>query len=272
MKDMRIAIVGDMHCGHHAGLTPPRWINGAFHHPDHPLHKLAVVSGKLWDWYIKEVKAVGAVDMVVDVGDSIDGTGEKSGGTELNDRDRNRQVQAAIDCHRVWKTSNRLFVYGTGYHTGNHEDFENQIAEEFNAKIGSHEWIQVNGITIDVKHHLNKGKNALLLEIGHNQEWAESGLQPRADVLVRGHVHAHRIQTWYSQKNQRHVTAYSNLPLQFWATKFGGRRCSGVVHYGFTVLTITPSGEYQIKPHSPDLQWAAPQPIVLSSPATSSRR
>lgn len=268
-KDIRIAFVGDLHCGHHAGLTPPRWTHGAVDDTDHPLHKLAVVSVKLWEWYAKTVKAIGEVDMVVGVGDAIDGDGSRSGGTELIETDRLKQVEMAVDCYSLWKTSNRLFVYGTGYHTGNSEDYEALVAKAFNSKIGSHEWIKVNCIIIDVKHHLGSSSvphgrsTALAREALWNQVWAADGLQPEADVYVRAHVHYHQVVSSFNQRKNRYRTAFSNLPLQFWHTKYGARRCSGMVHYGFTVLTVKPSGEYHLTPYSPSLLWCAPQPITL---------
>lgn len=268
-SDVKIAIVGDMHCGHIAGLTPPQWTHGAIDDEGHPLHKLAVISDKLWNWYAAAVAQVGAVDCVIGMGDAIDGKGEKSGGTEIIEPDRLRQADMAIECYRVWQTSHRVFVYGTGYHTGNSEDFEAKVADAFNAKIGSHEWIEANGIVIDCKHHLGSSSvphgrsTALARDALWNQIWAVEGLQPAADIYVRAHVHYHQVVSTFSQSKGRYRTAFTNLPLQYFSTKYGARRCSGLVHYGFTVLTIHKDGRYQLTPYSPNLAWTAPTAFQL---------
>jgi hypothetical protein len=91
-------------------------------------------------------------------------------------------------------------VYGTPYHTTtNGDEWENIIAHRAGFdKIGSHEWIDVNGCIFDLKHHIGSSS---VPHGRHTQSakqhlwnllWAEKGLQPKANVILRGHVHYHQ--------------------------------------------------------------------------------
>ena len=39
------------------------------------------------------------------------------------------------------------------------EDFEELIAKELNAKIGSHEWLDIRGNIFDIKHHIGSSSS-----------------------------------------------------------------------------------------------------------------
>ena len=66
-----------------------------------------------------------------------------------------------------------------------------------------------------------------------NQLWhAEDELQPRADVLLRGHVHYHQ---YCGDAKRLGMT----LPaLQSMGTKYGARQCTGLVHWGMVHFDV----------------------------------
>ena len=81
-------VLTDFHSGHLAGLTPPNWRSLQ--------PKWDRLESELWDNYISMIHKHGPYDFGFFLGDLIDGTGARSGGTELITTDRNKQVEIAV--------------------------------------------------------------------------------------------------------------------------------------------------------------------------------
>lgn len=251
-RDFTIGIVSDLHCGHVAGLTPP-----AYQLRENPKDKTQThnsrAQAEAWEWYVARVKSIGKVDALLINGDCIDGDGSKSGGTELLTTDRQVQAQMALECIQVWDTDTHLMTYGTDYHTGNAEQYENDIAKELGCKIGTHEWPRVNGVTIDIRHHVGSSSvpygrhTPAAKEHLWNILWSREEAQPEAQVVIRSHVHYHAHAG--GTEAGRQWLALTTPALQLAKTRFGGKRCSGVVHFGFLVLTIHADGTFTWRPH-----------------------
>ncbi|GAH12713.1 unnamed protein product, partial [marine sediment metagenome] len=156
------------------------------------LNKWAKLQKESWDWYTNKLEMLKPIDKLFYLGDGIDGTGHRSGGTELIFTDRKVQVRMAIEALEVAEAKDMVMVYGTPYHTGDVEDFEMDIATHFKCKIGGHEWEEVNGCMFDLKHKQGNCDNpttGLWQQIRDHREWAGLGEQPKANVLVRAHTH-----------------------------------------------------------------------------------
>lgn len=230
----RILILADLHCGHRAGLTPSEW----HYQSDNPDKAKWVKQQKeCWDWYVGDMEMLKPIDILFFLGDAIDGDGKKNNGIELIEPDRNEQVKMAVQCLQVPQAPKIVMVRGTGYHTGQSEDYEDLIARELSAKaivkIGDHEWPIVNGITFDLKHKTSKTilpytqgtslcKDKLL-----NLLWHERDGQPNAQVLLRGHIHT------YHESGDEDYKAISCPALQGWGSRYGARECSGIVKFGY---------------------------------------
>ena len=243
----RILLLSDLHSGSQVGLTPPSYQTACIEHPETEEHykrnKYSRLQKECWNWYLKHLKIIGPVDKTFVLGDMIDGNGRRSGGTEQITTDRKLQAAIAIECLSHVRTKNFLFVYGTPYHTGDAEDFENDVALHYGSKIGSHEWEEINGVVFDLKHKQSGCKNpgtSLFNEIGDNREWAVLGEQPKADVLIRAHTHRFCI------LELEDCTGISLPSLQAYGTKFGTRQCSRKVKFGMMALDVWPDGFVQI--------------------------
>ena len=81
-----------------------------------------------------------------------------------------------------------------------------------------------------------------------NQLWNEVELQPKANIFVRGHCH------YYQFCGDVNFVAFTMPALQSARTKYGARRCSGVVHFGLVEMTIHPDGTFDWQPHIVSLQ------------------
>lgn len=237
----RILAASDTHCGHFSGLTPPMYwlpIDGS-------KPQVAALQRELWNWYANTLTAAGPFDAALWLGDLIDGRGERSGSTELLEVDRITQCEMAVECLKEAKAPVNVLAKGTPYHTGQAEDFEDLIAQELpGSTIGGHEWAEANGVVFDLKHKVGGSSiphgrhTAVAKERLWNMLWAEKGYAPRADVILRGHVH-------YHAHCGGHDWLAMTLPaLQGPGSTYGVRQCSGTVDFGFVSFEIQDDGGY----------------------------
>jgi len=250
LSTKRIACISDLHCGHLVGLTPPAYQLNPRQHDTPKQAKWAAIQRDAWAGYLGGVKRMGPVDCLVVNGDCIDGKGPKSGGTEQLTSDREVQCEMAVAAIRCIKAERVIMTYGTPYHTGDQEDWENQIAKDLKAKIGAHEWVSVNGRVFDFKHFVSASSiphgafTAPAREWLWNVLWAEHDEQPKAHVIVRSHIH---------RASQCGVPgewdAYTTPALQAMGSKFGSRRCTARVHFGFYWWDVTADGQVTFHYH-----------------------
>lgn len=242
MPTKKVVVISDLHCGHVVGLTPTQWQSKKTKARKHD--KWVAIQSELYQTYLKTIRKQRPIDLLIVNGDCIDGKGQRSGGTEQITADRDEQCEMAKYCIRMAEARKIIMTYGTAYHAGESEDYEDQIARDVDAKIGAHDWIDVNGVIFDVKHHI--GSSAIphgrLTPIAREQLWngiwSEYQEQPKADILIRSHVHYHAYcggPTWVGM---------TTPALQGMGSKFGARRMSGHVDWGFVVFEIASNGEY----------------------------
>jgi len=239
----RVLAISDTHCGAHFGLTPPDWQTNPREHANEDRSKMAKwakLQRELWDRYCALLKELAPIDVVLFLGDAIDGKGKKSGGTELITTDRTVQADMAVKVFDTVRLHGRpkheikmVSVYGTGYHTGTEEDWENVVADKAGVdKLGSHEWPEVEGVVFDIKHAIGTSTiphgrgTAMLRDILWNDLWAMDEMQPRASVLLRGHAH------YFSGLMTANKSGFILPALCGMGSKFGSRICSGTVHWG----------------------------------------
>lgn len=237
----RVGVINDLHSGHMVGLTPPQFQLPFTGDPRND--KLAHTERVLWSWYSETVARYKPFDITIVNGDSIDGKGSRSGGTELLTSDRDKQT--SIAAHGIQELESPIIVmtHGTPYHVGSEEDWESIVADKVNAKeIRSHGFWNINGVEFDVKHKIASSTvphgrlTALAREIMWNREWAIRGLQPKADILIRSHTH------YKEQVDHDQCLGFITPSLQGFGGKYGARQCSGIVDFGFLVFDIYEDG------------------------------
>lgn len=257
----RVLVISDLHCGHRGGLTPPSWQYNQYD-DENVRGKFGALQKTVWDWYVKKIKEVGPVDILVCNGDSIDGKGTRSGGTELLTTDRGEQCDIAAECIKVVDAKKVLLIKGTPYHTGSEEDWEDVLADKVNAfDVGFHEWVDAEGIILDFKHKTGGSTvpysrgTAPAKEALWNLLWRERGVQEKSDIIIRSHVHYH-----VSGSDGR--TLWMTTPaLQAWS-KYGTAQCSGTIDLGVTLFECNKGG-YTWKPILLDLSFMKAVPLKL---------
>ena len=244
-KFVRLLAMSDTHCGHELGLTPPK------HDPGPRLTPTRYrMRREIWDWWEPRAKAL-KPDVVIFNGDAIDGKGQSSAASELIYTDRNDQVEMATDILKGIGGKPEIYMaYGTAYHTGKGEDWEDRVAANVGAiKIGSEDDIDIRGTVFNYKHHLGRSSvpsgrtSAVLKDALWNQIWADRGEYARADVILRSHVHYHTF------AGDSDILALTLPALQGYGTKFGGRRMSGVVDVGYIIFDVYGPNEYKWDSH-----------------------
>ena len=252
-KRKRIVCVSDLHCGQRVGLTHPDYQWDAGQRDDHIWRKCAQIQRECWKWYAAIAKRLRPIDVLMVNGDAIDGRGERSGGVELITADRAEQIEMAQGALEIWGTPHIAMTGGTEYHVGDKESWEGILAKKLKAKIGDHEWVEVAFgkkvvATFDLKHFVGGSQipygraTARKRELIWNQLWADAGLQPRADWIIRSHVHY--CEGGFQFFGPRMVWALTTPALQAMGTRYGARRCSGLVDYGLIWWDFTEDGLY----------------------------
>jgi hypothetical protein len=238
----RVLVEADKHSGHHYGLTPPDWWSPKS-------TKQGKFQRELWGFRQSVLKSLQPIDILIDLGDMIDGKGERSGGVELITTDRNVQADMAEECIKQVKAKEIRMCFGTPYHTGREEDIEKTVQKRFKgSEIHGHGFASVNGVVIDYKHDIGSsatphGRHTAMARARlWNAIWnAEHERQPKADILLRGHDHYYGYcggDSWLG----------INCPALTYNSSFGIRKCEGVVHVGMIVIDIDSKGGFSWQP------------------------
>jgi len=244
----RLVVEADLHCHHRAGLCAPEfWL------PEDGVYgKWGQIQRELWNTREEIIAKVGPIDYHAINGDATDGRGERSGGTELlpNPSWLN-QVKNAEECIRAWDGKNppkRIMSRGTGYHVGNADDHEDELAARLGATVKDHPFFEIDGVVFDMKHKVGASSiphgrgTPIARERLWNVLWAERDEQPRAQVIIRSHVH------YFTYIGGHDWVAMTTPALQAAGTKYGGRMCSSTVDWGLVVFEIE-NGEFDWHVH-----------------------
>jgi len=240
MKFKRVLPIGDLHCGHCAGLTPPKYHSQLFG------PRIYNLQQQLWNKYVEIVDSLKPIHAVIANGDLVDGKGKRSGGIEHMTVDRNLQAKMAVECLERCDANVYRIVRGTPYHVGVDEEWEDTIATMMGSTAGDHEWFDVNGVIFDCKHFVSGSSipHGRSTPIQKDKLWNiiwshEHEQQPNADVILRSHVHYHEF------TGNPSFLGMTLPALQAAATKFGARKCSGVVHWGIVYFDVYEDGSYR---------------------------
>lgn len=192
MKLNKLAFFADLHCASRWGLTHPKYWN----------EQTSPYSRWLWESFLVFSDWVGKCDLVVNIGDTIDGKQRRSGGTGLVTLSAGEQVQMAIDATEPLMKNAKAAIRVTG--TPYHEDFDgammlwDQAYHVLKPETPDQQHV-VNldlgdGVVINIKH-APEGESAQYDGTSRDREliWSAvaevlSGI-PHASILMRAHVH-----------------------------------------------------------------------------------
>jgi hypothetical protein len=242
-KPKRLLVISDLHCGHLVGLTPPDYWTVETE-TNSAQAEIAKHQRELWRWYAKTIDSLKPVDFVVVNGDAIDGKGLRSGSTEAIKAARNEQCKMAAYCIDYIGAKEVGLIHGTAYHDGGDEDWCHVIASFMDTPVmftSGHKFFGLEGWVWDFKHKIGRSS------IPHGQAtplkrakvwnliWNSRGeQQPKADFLVRSHVH-------YFCEDYDAVTrcrGFITPALQGYGSKYGVRECENTVDIGMICFDV----------------------------------
>ena len=244
----RVVVISDLHCGHRVGLTPPSYLRTDWKETE--LEPFYIMQKELWKFYKATLKKLQPINILIVNGDAIDGSGEKSGGSEQL-CDVTSQTIMAMEAIDEAKAKKIVMLHGTPYHTGVKADFENMICHDVKGTISGREFLNINGTVMDCRHFISGSivpwgqATSIKREKTLNDLWSieEGQEQPRADILIRSHVHYHQF------AGNHNYLAMTTPGLQGFGSKFGTKICSGIIHIGMVHFDIDEKGGYSWQSH-----------------------
>jgi hypothetical protein len=252
-KMKTILIISDMHCGHVFGLTDPKWDVSAPDDAEREVTKPIAIRKALWSWFDHELASMERPDVLIVNGDAIEGKGERSGGTELLTSDRHVQVDMAASVIRRVRARRVFMTYGTAAHVGKEEDFEATLRDKVGAeKIEAEGHYAINGLNIACKHYIGNSASPMSKTTAMNGAqirqtlWSIRGQQPRANLIVRSHIH----RCYGVIEPGTNWAGWTTPGLQGLGTKYGARAIDGLpVDFGFLVVHVNSESSWDVEPH-----------------------
>jgi hypothetical protein len=241
----RILSICDMHSGNISGVTPDKY------NPDSEIgHKMFLYRQSLYHWVQQRIFDLKPIDICVCNGDAIDGKGVKTGGNEQLTTDRTVQIDMAVEFLKWIGAKEYYFTYGTQYHVGQEDDWENRIASEFKTRPEATAVLSINGLLMKWRHHtggsstFSTRSSSLMRNQVNDILWSVDGEEDRGDVLVYSHVH------YFLAVTDRFGTIFASPALQGWGgSQLGARRMGGIVDYGFLHFDVESKEDWNWKAH-----------------------
>jgi len=242
LEPIKIAVLGDIHCGDKAGLTPPsRIFNDA--------------QQKLWDWYSEQITSFGEFDYTILTGDITEGANNKNT-IELYETDTDIQGELAAECLSVLpcKKENIYCVYGTPFHTAGTYSYENNFAREFGIRkpettlrLNIQDLVRINARHTVGRSSIPYGQGTPTYKEMVN-EILNAAMQEdeSADICIRGHAHYS-----VSMRVRDHESIVAPC-LKYPGSVFGRKLPESQYDMGFGVLYIYGKKDWRYVPvHMP---------------------
>ena len=187
---IKILVLGDLHCGDNAGLTPP---------DEQKKNSLYTKTQEaLYDWYADEVTSRGPYDMTLFMGDMTEGQNNKNT-IELYETNTDRQAEIAAECASIidCPRESMYTVYGTPFHTAGSYSFEDHFCDIMGiARPKTVQRINVGGlIRINAKHTVGRSSipygqgTPTYKEMVNELLSAIAQEDTAADICIRAHAH-----------------------------------------------------------------------------------
>lgn len=193
----------DLHMGSAFSMWPPDLKLSSGMTPNLPKHMLYVwknwldIKDAVWEYTDGN-----GPDIVVEVGDSIQGTNKKQDGEFVIETKTARQGLAAMEAIKVMKPERATFLKfrGTRYHVGNQAETEEWIAHELGAEpteMGNFCWdwlpnFDIAGVILDIAHHQSAVQVNRTMPLEREIRYSNNvdpRLKKKPHLILRAHGH-----------------------------------------------------------------------------------
>lgn len=230
---VRTLVISDLHSMHRAGLVHPEF-DARPQNRESPQFSLYRLRSKMFKFYSELIDFLKPVDVLIVNGDAVEGKGGKSGSTEVLTADRAEQASNAAALINMVGARVVEMTYGSAYHAGVSEDWEDETAKEVENlhKVESVGYYKIGKLMFQARHHVGRSSvpygrmTPLAKQNVWNVLWKERGEYPHVDIILRSHVH------YFTYCGEADWLAFTTPALQAYWTKYGTRRCDGTVDFG----------------------------------------
>ena len=232
-KRKRLLFIGDLHCGHLTGLTPPEFNTGD--------DRFFELRKRAWQWFSSMVQRMKPIDILIVNADAIDGRGEKNGGEDAFILNRITQTDMAIRCINEVEADKVYMTRGSRYHVGNKENWEDIIAKKTGAEIYNILKIEVNGCKIRAKHKIGRSSipHGRFTQLALKALWEDLKIvgtdAEKVNLMCFSHVH------YFSAIQLVNRIVFTTPALQV-NSDYGERECDGIIDFGIVYVEIDAYG------------------------------
>jgi hypothetical protein len=147
----------------------------------------------MYKFYKETIDFLKPIDVLIVNGDTVEGKGKKSGSTEVLTADRGEQASNAACLINEADARVVEMTYGSSYHTGVSEDWEDEVAKEVVNldKVESVGYYKIGNLIFQARHFVGRSSvpygrmTPLAKQHIWNVLWKERGEYPRVDVILR---------------------------------------------------------------------------------------
>lgn len=232
-------VMGDTHVGSCTGLLGPSYWQ----------EQIKIQQSLFWGWYMEVLQENGPFDLLLGLGDAVDGEGKKGSlGTILTDT--LEQCEAAEEVYSApgVKGDNVFLVRGTPFHSSGTYEYEDPLAAALGASIEDEQYINISGLKVKLRHTTGRSDTAYgqgtPLFRDSVRDLVDSFIDKTdsADLFLAGHVHYHaRVDVGIR-------SAISNPCLSLPGNVFG-RKCRAMYyHVGLGKLTVRSRTDWVYRP------------------------
>lgn len=237
-------IESDIHAGNVYGLVNPQQVADRY----------KPFAGILFNWREQVIREIGHVDMVIELGETIDGPGYKST-IEHYTTDLEDQAEDAADLICMWDCDDFRLCYASKYHTGKESKAEHQVVDKIKlrhnkmADIKATQRIQIGDLKVCARHHVGNSRT------GHGQfsqigkvaanDYLRAAYRdyPGADLYFVAHTHK------YAYVGDELYAAYNNPSMQWPMGEYGFNIDDPRYTMGLQKLTVYDDGSWAVKPY-----------------------
>lgn len=263
-KPIRIAVVSDLHCGSRYGLTPPEW-QPKYGKGAPSLRKEARRRATLWRWFKHHVNAHKPYDYLLVNGDCIDGANNRDDGIDRITTEIHEQQAMAVAALKTFEAGAIYMTQGTPSHETKAQ--ARITADLLGAKkIELEGHYDVNGLHIAMKHVIGGTSSpaSRFTSLSNAQIkqslWSIRGQQPRANLIIRSHIHRCCSATEPDVNWQGWTTpALQGLGSTYAVVKMDSLPCS----YGFLIVDVVDKHHWSVTAEIASLSMQAAEVTKL---------
>jgi len=196
----RILVVSDLHTGSNVALMPDEVVIEPSDKQRAQKIEANILQKSLFKNWQTMIDDVGRVDGCFVLGDSCDGSNQKSRGFELWTSNLHQQVSTAVDLLSMIRTNRYYGVQGSYYHVGENTSSDLAVIESLEkckTSFGTDLVVTVGGKRMHLAHEISFSQSPVSKFTALQRELTNATIYKQFfgtfDLILRGHIHESRM-------------------------------------------------------------------------------